>query len=474
MDENKINNIESLFERLDKNIYFEDKKFKAPMLAKDIIYDFADLNDPTSGINRGFLITTDDKKIWRYNGGYYEHDGEGIICDLVQKILKSASNTHYKNEVIGWIKDNKNLHIDREIFDREPYKINLENGTYNIKTKEFIEHDESDFFNYCLPVVYNPEMKIDKIQKFMENTFYLEDIPVIQELIGYCLFKEYFIHKAFLFVGEGRNGKTTLLNLITNFLGVKNVASISLHSICKDRFGSYDLYGKLANLWDDLSSDLVYNTGIFKIATGGGYLRAEKKFEQSFKFINKAKFIFSCNIIPESKDNSLAYAKRWIVIEFPNTFEGENCNKMLGKELATENELSGLFNWAIEGLDRLLTNQDFSKHRTLDDVIKFRSETQSPVFKFVEKYIELSTESELSKEDVYRQFISFCNTEKYPTLASNVFSIKFKQYGPYSMEEGQSRLMGMKKTWKGIKFKNLDNKNGDLLSFENVNGVNHD
>ncbi len=443
-----MSDLDSLPDELDGNIYFEDKKFKAPILAKDIVYQFCELSDHTSGINRGFLITKDNKQIWRYNGGYYEQDGEEFIRNAVQKILKSSCATHHKNEVVDWVKDDKNLHIDRDLFDSQPYKINLINGTYDIKTNTFNEHNQADYFNYQIPIIYDPDAKIDKIQTFMENTLYLEDIPVIQELLGYCLYREYFVHKAFLFVGQGRNGKTTLLNLINAFLGVQNIASISLHSICKDRFGSSDLYGKLANTWDDLSTDLVYNTGLFKIATGGGYLRAERKFEQSFKFINKAKFIFSCNIIPESKDKSMAYAKRWIVIEFPNTFEGEACDKQLIHKLTEDKELSGLFNWALQGLNRLIEKQDFSKHRTLEDVVQFQSETQSPVFKFVERYIESDAEHELLKEEVYRQFIKFCQTEKYPTLASNVFSTKFKQYGPFSMEEGQSRVMGMKKTWR--------------------------
>ena len=65
--------IDDLPQLLDKNIYFVDKKFKAPILAKDIVYHMKDLNDPTSGINRGFLVTKDNKQIWRYNGGHYEH-----------------------------------------------------------------------------------------------------------------------------------------------------------------------------------------------------------------------------------------------------------------------------------------------------------------------------------------------------------------------------------------------------------------
>lgn len=446
----EIDNIEDY---LDKNIYFEDKKFKAPILAKDIIYQFHDFSDSKSGINRGYLITRDDKQIWRYNGGFYQQDGEEIIRNKIQKILQSGCKTHYKNEVVDWVKDDINLYIDRAFFDSLPNKLNFENGTYDVETKTFENHTPVDCLNYKIPIKYDTKAKMPQIKKFLEDILYLEDIPILQELLGYCLYRKYFLHKAFLFVGEGRNGKTTLLNLITAFLGENNIASVSLHSICRDKFSSYDLYGKLANLWDDLSSDIISNTGLFKIATGGGYIRAEKKFQDSFKFINKAKFIFSCNIIPESKDKSLAYAKRWIVIEFPNTFEGKDCNPMIIEKLTTDEELSGLLNWAIEGLHKLLEQMYFSEHRTLEDVIMFHAETQHPVFKFVEIYIDREAEGEITKEKVYEKFLMFCKETKYPTVASNVFSIKFKQYAPWGLDEGQSRMKGMKKTWKGIKFR---------------------
>jgi len=459
---NNWDEIDSLEDQLDKNIYFKEKKFKAPILAKDLIYHFKDLDDVESGINRGFLVTKDNKQIWRYNGGFYDRDGEELIRDKIQKILGSASKIHYKNEVIDWVKDDMNLQFDRDDFNCNPYLINLDNGTYDIKTKEFREHTPSDFFNYKLPIIYNPDAKINEIEQFLKDVHYLEDILVIQELLGYFFFLEYFVHKAFMFVGEGRNGKSTEINLMTTFLGKENISSVPLQAICRDRFSSYDLYGKLANLCSDLSSDALSNTGLFKMATGGDYLRAEKKFEHSFKFINTAKFVFSCNIIPECKDKSFAYAKRWIVIEFPNTFEGENCDKMILKKLTTEEELSGLFNWAIEGLHRLFEKQIFSPHRTLEDVQRFHAETQNPVFKFVEMHIERDIKAELTKDETYKQFIKFCQDMNYPTLAGNVFSIKFKQYAPWGLEEGQSRLKGMKKTWKGVKFKNVKQQ-GKLL-----------
>jgi putative DNA primase/helicase len=460
--------LDNLEEKLDSTIYFVENKFKAPLLAGNIVFHFFDINGKNQ-VNRGFLVTKDNKQIYRFNGSFYQDDGEEFIRDLCQKVLGIRSNRNYKNEVIEWVKDNAEIQVDRDIFNTNPYVINLENGIYNIKKNEIEEHNQGYFFNYQFPVRYDSDAEICEIKKFLESTLYLDDIPVIQELIGYCLFKPYFIHKAFMFVGEGRNGKSTLIRLLAELLGKENIATVPLQRICKDKFAASELYGKHANLCSELSEESLHNTGLFKQVTGGDYIRAEKKFKDGFKFINTAKLIFSCNVIPESKDKTLAYFNRWIVIEFPNIFDesNEDTDKHLLAKLTTEKEISGFFNWAIEGLMRLLENNDFSKHRTLEDVKGYMAERKNPVFLFISSYIESDPDGELTKPEVYEKFLEFCRSNGFPTIASNHFTQKFKQYAPFKTDEGQSRIKKAK-TWKGIRFKDMDEEIiQDVINIEN-------
>ena len=459
----------------DIGYYLEDGKFKAPILAGNIAFKLFDIKDHNCGINRGWLVIKDTKEIYRFNGGYYEPDGEEVIRDVVQSVIGTSCKEYWKKEVVSWIRDNTRLHVFRDLLKAEIHHISLENGVYNLKTGKLEEHSPGHLFTYQIPILYDPDARCPNFKKFLKDILYLEDIPLIQELFGYCLYREYFIHKAFIFVGEGRNGKSTLINVLARFLREENISSIPLQTICKDRFGAYDLYGKMANLCSDLSSYALSDTGIFKMATGGDFIRAQKKFKNSFKFINYAKLVFSCNVIPESKDQTSAYTKRWIPVEFPNTFEGVNCDKHILKKITTDKELSGIFNWAIEGLKRLLKNQDFSPHRTLEDVKRFQAEQQNPVVMFINTHIERNSDSELTKEEVYEKFLNFCKRQDIPTKAGNVFSRDFKQYAPFGLGEGQSRLKGRKKTWKGIQFKKDNNKiekEGIEFYSENVNDVN--
>ena len=459
--------LDELEQKLDHELFFVEGKFKAPLMAGNIVYHMFDI-DGRNQVYRGFLVTNDNKQIWRYDGTRYIPDGEEYVKSLIQKVLGMKCNTNYKKEVIEWIRDEKDLQIPRKYLNDRLTLINLRNGTFNIETNELETHAPSPFFTYQLPVTYDLDATTNKIQDFFESTLYADDIPVIQELFGYCLYKKYFIHKAFMFVGEGRNGKSTLINLLEHMLGEENVSNIPLQKLCNDKHAAYILFGKHANLCGDLSSDELKNTGTFKKATGGDFIIAEKKYQDPFGFINTAKFVFSCNILPECNDTSSAYAKRWIVVEFPNIFEGVNCDPNILEKLTTDEEISGLFNWSIEGLKRLLQKKEFTKHRTFDDVQKFLAEHQDPVFIFIETHIDRDIEGELTKEEVYNKYLEFCRENDYPRLVSNQFSQKFKPLAPWGIEEGQSRKKGRKKTWKGIKFKTQTENSKISIDYETI------
>jgi len=441
-------NLEELPKILDKNLYLENNIFKAPMLARDIIYREYDINE-CQGIQRGFLVTNDNKTIWVHNGSYFKPNGEDKIKDIVQKVLKNDCTEHRKNEVIGNIKDDGNLRIERDLFDSNKDFINLQNGIYNIKTGELEDHCISYYFNNQIPIKYNPDAKIDKILNFFEEILPLEYIKIVQQLFGDCLLPDYRYKKAIMAVGQKNTGKSTMLNLLKRFLGDENVSNVPLSVLCYDKFSSWHLYRKQANICSQIESGGIRQAAEFLKLTGGDPIYAQKKGKDGFFFTNHAKLVFACNVIPEFKMKDDAVIYRWKVIPFENVFEGENAKRNLLDEICTEEEMSGLFNWAIEGLKQLEKQNDYDECMSLDETRDFMTMGKNPVREFVDSNITSNTSIEL-KEHVYKCYRHFCESTNYPVLSSNSFSRKFKEYAPLSMTEGQI-LKGGKRTWKGIK-----------------------
>mgnify|MGYP002477246999 CR=1 FL=1 len=148
LDDPDLEELYKAIENKDYQLYIEEGKFRAPVLAGDICFE---LYEPQSnnGINRGYLVTNDSKEIWRWNGKHYQNDGEDIIRDITQLVIGKQCKDHWKNEVISWVKDNRQLRIDREFFDSNIHLINLENGVYNLRTHEFAEHRPEYYFTHC-------------------------------------------------------------------------------------------------------------------------------------------------------------------------------------------------------------------------------------------------------------------------------------------------------------------------------------
>jgi len=436
----KLLNIE---EHLDKQLFFYDGTFKAPLCAGHIIYDMFD-TETWEGINRGILVTEDSKEIYRYNGGYYENDGEEFLKRKLQKLLGTDLVTRRKNEVINWIKDNTDLHIDRDKLDQNPEIILLENCAYNIVKNEIAETDPQLLKTTCFPIRYNPEAKCPQWKHFLQEVAYKEDIPVIQEMFGYCFYKPYIFQKAFMFVGEGANGKGVTLNVLSDMLGKKNISTAPLQRLCNNSFSITNLFGKYANICADISSRLLKDPALFKTLTGGDIIHGEIKHKQGeVKFRNTAKAIFSCNVIPECPDKTYAYHRRWIVFEYPNRFpEGsDERDPFLAEKL--KQEIPGIFNWAMEGLRRLLNQGHFSNHRTLEDVKEFMKEQQDPVVQFINNCVKPGEHKDTySKKYAYNRYKEFCDSFGLPIVAQRQFTSKMKQYGPHSMTTGQTRKLG--------------------------------
>jgi P4 family phage/plasmid primase-like protien len=402
-----------------------------------------------------FSTTIDNKEIFYYNDGVYHNNGETTISMIAEDYMEDLSTVHRKNEVISHIQDAN--YVSREVFNTDIELLNLENGVYNIKTKELQPHSPERFFINKLNVKYNKDATCPKIQKFLSEVIYKEDIPVIQEFFGYCLHRRYDIHKACMFLGGGKNGKSTVIRLLVKMLKDDNVSNKALQDLMYNRFAINSLYGKLLNAAADISDQALDNTGLFKQLTGEDRVDAEKKFKDSYGFTNYAKFLFSANTLPKTKDESYAFYRRWILISFPNTFEGKKCNKNLIDEITTEDELSGLLNWSLQGLERLMENGDFIYSKSVDDVMEQYKTMSDPIYAYCKKFLQCDEKEHVLKDELWKHYSKWCEENKLPKIPKNILTRELSK-NLSEMRIGRTGGKGHQKhAFMGIKWQKQDN-----------------
>jgi putative DNA primase/helicase len=304
------------------------------------------------------LATLDDtNEILFYHQGKYVKGAEAKILQELEQIAGHLINNRLRSEVLASIR--ARTYKAREEFDKAPNILNLANCLLNVETGEATEHSP-DFLSISqLPVSYDPKAKCPDFCKFLRETLEPEDIAVIVKMLGYLLLRSSVYEKAFMLCGEGSNGKSTLIKTIATFLGPENGSSVSLQDLSNDRFAKAELYGKMANLFADLPAKKIVDTGDFKMLVSGDPIGAQHKHQKRFTFRNYAKLIFSTNNVPESEDKGQAYLRRWVIVTFNRTFEGDEKDEQLIEKLTTPEELSGILNLAIKGLKKLKDDRGF-------------------------------------------------------------------------------------------------------------------
>ncbi|MBU2534503.1 MAG: hypothetical protein KKB37_17320 [Alphaproteobacteria bacterium] len=423
---------------VDPERYFRDGKFVPALLAVDLMKDHI------------FKTMKDTEEVYVYIDGVYRPDGENVIKRECEVRLGGLISTHGVNEVIGHVR--RSTYVDRTLFDADHFTLNLENGLFNTNNTGLRSHDPEYLSMVRLPLHYDPDAECPKIQKFLVEILNEKDIPAVLEFFGYCLYRGYPIHKSFMLVADGANGKSSLLRLLRAFLGKENCASIGLQEFEESRFATSALYNKMANISPDLPSTALQQTGKFKMLVGEDLIGAEKKFKEHFTYENYAKMIFSTNRIPLAWDDSSAFYRRWIIINFPNVFVGDKADKHLLKRLAVREELSGLLNLALGGMRRLLESGEFTGAPTIEEARETYVRMSDSVGSFIMDKIEISSEDWIAKGELYKQFCEYCGTHRYPVVSEKTFAkrlayhVKVNDFRP---QDGDRRVTA----WRGIKFR---------------------
>lgn len=373
------------------------------------------------------LVTFQDTlEILIYKDGVFSKSiAKKTIDGECQELLKKHGlSRNAMFEIYAHIK--RSTQQPREAFDANKEIINLQNGLLNWKTNKFIAHSKQiprkEYLSTRqLPVKYDPTAQSPAIETFLSQVLSPEDIVVAKEAIGYCLYNDYHIQRAILCVGEGSNGKSTLLHLIETFLGDDNTRGITLQQLNERPFVIGRLYRAMANISADLPPKKLRDTAVFKALTGGDKVFADVKGKEGFEFRNTAKMFFSCNKVPKSLDDSIAFYRRWILLNFPNYFTESQRDKYLLNKLTDPADLSGLLNIAVKHLNSLLINGDFSNVLSDKEIRERYIDLAEPALAFVREILNRPDATgatlsafKVSRKDAYDACVRYCQVRNIP------------------------------------------------------------
>jgi len=420
-------------------------------------------------LQQNYVYTTrddDNSEMWIYRQGIYIPQGKTYIKEYVNQILDTNYTTTLCNQVIDKVE--VRTYIDqKQLFNEEnPYKIAVQNGILNLVTYKLETFTPNERYFNKIPVTYKPGTQCPNIQKhFQEVLKFEKDIPVIQELIGYCLVKDHFIEKAVMCIGEGRNGKSKTLDLLRRFLGAENCANIDPQKLEDDPWSKGELFNKLVNLGADISSTSLKETGTLKGLTGRDMISANRKYKTMVHFVNYSKQIFCANTLPKTYDTTTAFFNRWILIEFPYTFmagrEYEESTNHLVKladpdivsKLTSEEEMSGLLNWAIEGLKRLVSKGDFSYSYNTTEVKNIWIRKSDSFTSFLMDSVMEDWDNYVTKTDLRRKYSNYCRKHRLKSQSDKVIKITLSDLFGVSDELKFVDDGSRQHVWVGIRFK---------------------
>ena len=377
-----------------------------------------------------FKTMNDTKELYYYdsNHGVYVSTGECTI-EAQLELLYPEISTYKVQEVLQKIK--RRTLTNRDDFDSDEKIINVENGLLNIHTGELKEHSPDFLSTTQLPTKYNPRARCPNILRFLGQVLHPQDVFTAMQIFGYILMKSSKFEEAFMLFGSGNNGKSVYIKLIEAFVGRQNASHVALQDLDSDRFASADLYGKFVNVFADLKASKLSSTGTFKTLVSGDSIRGQHKYGQPFSFRNHAKLVFRANKIPDSDDTSHAYYKRWLILPFEKSFiEGTKDVNLIHK-LTTNDELSGLLNLALVGLQQLEKDGGF-RDVPVEDVKRDYERKSNTVKAFLQDKCSIDLQAPdyiTPSAEVYEEYQEYCKQRRERPLDVNVLGTKLKETG---------------------------------------------
>lgn len=355
-----------------------------------------------------------------YKDGIYISGQDAIESEMIKHL--PTLNRAKRKEVFDYL----NLIVDVNLKPGNANLIAFKNGIYNIMDDTFNAFSPE----YIITNKINWDFVPGAYSNFADGV--LNDLSchdeqvrsLLEEAIGYCFFRWNELGKAFILLGDKSNGKSTFLAIVQELLGEENTASLDLKEL-GDRFKTAELFGKLANIGDDIGDEFIANPSIFKKLVTGDRVSAERKGQNPFEFNNYSKFLFSANAIPRIKDKTGAVQRRLVIIPFEANFskDSPNFRPNIKHELLVPEVMEYLIQIGIQGLKRVLETKGFTISDRVQGKLDEYEEDNNPILGFLSECRDegIQIENEVARV-VYGRYQEYCIANSLQAMSNIQFS----------------------------------------------------
>ena len=360
------------------------------------------------------------------NGAFFTPDGRMVDpmplrCEIFE-MMREYVGANLAKKVTNVV-DVLKLAAQVEDFPPVTDRIALANGTLHLD--DTFQEGKPAIVRNRLPVRYDPKAPQPvHWLRFLSDLLYPEDIPTVQEFIGYCLIPSNKGQRMMVIKGNGGEGKSQIGAVLSALFG-SNMKDGSIGKISENRFARADLEHILLCVDDDMRMEALRQTNYVKsIVTAQGKMDLERKGKQSYQGWMCARLLaFSNGDLQALFDRSDGFYRRQLVL----TAKEKPADRVDDPDLAEKMkaEVEGILLWAFAGLQRLVANnfKCTESQRTKENREAVKRDNNN-VFDFLESegYIRLKADASISSKDCYDIYRMWCEENSLTALKRRSFS----------------------------------------------------
>lgn len=422
------------------DVILRDEAFAKPVFFKGATFLFDKF---ATFLKNNHHIIRINGQLHIYKGGIYIPGQTEIESAMISHIPQL--NKAKRSEVMSYL----DILIRENTLTADTRMIAFRNGLLNIEDDSFVQFTSEHIITNIIPWDYNPNAYYQLTDEVMDNISCHDEATrsLLEEMIGYCMFRRNELGKAFILTGSGSNGKSTFLNMLKTMIGRKNLSVLDLKKL-DDRFSTVMLFNKLANIGDDISDEFITDSASFKKIVTGEMIDAEQKGQPKFDFEPYVKLIFSANNIPrigKGKDSS-AIKRRLVIIPFNARFDSSNPDfkPFIGDELRGQESMEYMIQLGLKALKNLLKERKFTTSEAMQRELEEFEETNNPVLGF---FHEAERDSDIRIENeptniVYKAYQEYCITCNLTAMSAGEFSKQVKKYYGFTIKN--KKIQGKK------------------------------